>query len=580
MSKLENIILKGITASGGVSVGKAFLLDDDDICLIYREIPKNARENEKKRFDDAIEKTRQEFKEIYNKINDILGENYAHIADTHILILDDMNMRKDVYKLIEEGSNAEYAIFKVMDKVIRSFESIKDDYFKERKVDIQEVAKKILTNLLGKRKRSFRDLKENSIVVAHNLTPADTVTIKEKLIKGFITDVGGKTSHTAIMAQGLGIPAVVGLKVVSSQIKTGDTIILNGNTGEVILNPSAELLEKYQKEYDRQNEVIKELKKLKDLPIETLDKRSVLIFANIDNPDEVSSVLNNEAKGIGLYRTEFMYFNRNSIPCEQEHFEAYYRVVKEMSGYPTTIRTVDLGGDKLAKFGLLKLGREQNPFLGLRAIRLCLKYPDDIFIPQLRGILRASAFGKVRLMYPMISGLDELRDANKILQDVKQDLRKTNISFDEDMEVGTMIEIPSAAVIMDMIAKEVDFVSIGTNDLIQYTLAVDRINENVANIYNPMHPAVLRLIKHIIDNAHKEKIEVGMCGEMAGDPYYTPILLGFGLDEFSVSPFQVLKIKKVICGVSFEQARAISAKILKCGDKESISKIVSAIQMI
>jgi phosphotransferase system enzyme I (PtsI) len=579
MSKLENTILKGIAASEGVSVGKAFLLYDDDLYLTYREIPQNARLNEKKRFDNAIEKTRQEFKEIYNKINDILGENYAHITDTHILILDDVNMRKDVYKLIEDGTNAEYALFTVMDKVISSFELIKDDYFKERKVDIQEVAKKILANLLGKRKRSFIDLKENSIVVAHNLTPEDTVAIKEKLIKGFVTEIGGKTSHTAIMAQGLGIPAVVGLKVVSSQIKTGDTIILNGNTGEVILNPSAEILEKYQKEYDRQNEVIKNLKKLKDLPIETLDKHNALIFANIDNPDEVSSVLNNGAKGIGLYRTEFMYFNRSSMPSEQEHFEAYSKVVKEMSGYPTTIRTLDLGGDKFTKLGLLKLGQEQNPFLGLRAIRLCLKYPDDIFIPQLKGILRASAFGKVRLMYPMISGIDELRHANRILQDVKQELRKSNISFDEDMEVGTMIEIPSVAVIMDMIAKEVDFVSIGTNDLIQYTLAVDRINENVANIYDPMHPAILRLIKHIIDNAHKEKIEVGMCGEMAGDPYYTPILLGFGLDEFSVSPFQILKIKKVICDVSFEQVKAISDKILKCGDKESIMKMMNTIQI-
>jgi phosphotransferase system enzyme I (PtsI) len=273
-----------------------------------------------------------------------------------------------------------------------------------------------------------------------------------------------------------------------------------------------------------------------------------------------------------------MYFNRNTLPSEQEHFEEYYKVVKEMSGYITTIRTIDLGGDKFAKFGLLKVGAEQNPFLGLRAIRLCLKYPD-VFIAQLRGILRASAFGKIRIMYPMISSIDELRSANKILQDVKQDLRKSNIKFDENIQVGTMIEIPSAAVITDILAKEVDFVSIGTNDLIQYTLAVDRGNENVVNIYDPAHPAVLRLIKQIIDNAHKEKIEVAMCGEMAGDPLYTPILLGFGLDEFSVSPSQIFRIKKVVRNISFKEVKEITDKILQCSDKASISKMMSTIQV-
>ncbi|MDR0723670.1 MAG: phosphoenolpyruvate--protein phosphotransferase [Endomicrobium sp.] len=561
MSK-SNIILKGVSASIGIVIGEAFVLDEDEFCLIHREIPKNAIEGEKKRFDNALEKTRQELKEVYNKVNDVLGENYAHITDAHILILDDPAMKKDVYNLIENGINAEYAMFKVIEKIIRSFEAIKDDYFKERKVDVQEIGKKILANLLGKQKRNYANLKENSIVVAHNLTPADTVAIREKLVKGFVTDIGGKTSHTAIIAQGLGIPAVVGLKVASSQIRMGDMIILDGNAGEVILNPSDETLGKYQKDYDRQHEEIKELKKLRDLPVETLDKHTVSIFTNIDNSDEVSHALNNGAKGIGLYRTEFMYFNRNTLPSEQEHFEEYCKVVKEMSEYTTTIRTLDLGGDKFARFGLLKQGVEQNPFLGLRAIRLCLKYPD-VFISQLRGILRASAFGKIRIMYPMISGIDELRSANKILQDVKQDLRKSNIKFDENIQVGTMIEIPSAAVITDIIAKEVDFVSIGTNDLIQYTLAVDRGNEDVATIYDPMHPAVLRLIKHIIDNAHKEKIEVAMCGEMAGDPLYAPILLGFGLDEFSVSPSQILRVKKVIRSMSFKEAKELSDKILQ-----------------
>ncbi|MDR1418088.1 MAG: phosphoenolpyruvate--protein phosphotransferase [Endomicrobium sp.] len=576
MPKSKNIILKGVSASVGIIVGRAFVLDEDDFCLIYREIPKNRIENEKKRFDNAIEKTRQELKEVYNKVNNVLGEDYAHITNAHILILDDPSMKKNVYNLIEYGTNAEYALFKTIDKIIRSFDAIKDGYFKERKLDVQEIGKKILANLFGKQKRNYANLKENSIVVAHNLTPTDTVAIREKLVKGFVTDIGGKTSHTAIIAQGLGIPAVAGLKVASSKIRTGDMIILDGNAGEVILNPSDEVLEKYQKYYDRQHEEIEELRKLKDLPIETLDKHTTSIFANIDNSDEVSHALNSGAKGIGLYRTEFMYFNRNTLPSEQEHFEEYYKVVREMSEYTTTIRTIDLGGDKFAKFGLLNVSTEQNPFLGLRAIRLCLKYPD-VFITQLRGILRASAFGKIRIMYPMISSIEELRSANKILQDVKQDLRESNIKFDEDIQVGTMIEIPSAAVITDIIAKEVDFVSIGTNDLIQYTLAVDRGNENVVNIYDPTHPAVLRLIKQIIDSAHKENIEVAMCGEMAGDPLYTPILLGFGLDEFSVSPFQVLKIKKIIRSMSFKEVKEIADKILQCGDKKSISKIMSTL---
>ena len=400
-------------------------------------------------------------------------------------------------------------------------------------------------------------------MVAHNLTPSDTVTIKEKLVKGFATDIGGKTSHTAIVAQGLAIPAVAGLKVISSQVEADDIIIVDGNKGEVILNPSPETLVKYKKEYNVQFAIRKKLEKLKDLPAETIDNHKVLIFANIDNPDEVQTVLDSGATGIGLYRTEFMYFNRNTMPSEEEHFEKYSKVTEAMSPYPTIIRTIDLGGDKLTKMGLLNMEREANPFLGLRAIRLCLKYPD-IFINQLRGILKASAYGKIRLMYPMISTLTELHEANKILEKVKQDLKKENIKFDEEMDVGSMIEVPSAAMIIDAIAKEVDFVSIGTNDLIQYTIAVERVNENVASLYDPLHPTILRFIKHIIDESHKAGIGVGMCGEMASDPYYAPILLGFGLDEFSVASAQIPKIKRVIRSISFKNVQEVAEEIYYC----------------
>ena len=574
----KNIILKGVAASPGIAIGKVFLLEDDDYCLIQKEIPKNARAAEIKRLNEAVEKTRVEFKATYNKINEVLGENYAKIADVHLLILDDPVMKKDVVKMIEDGVNAEYAIYKVLDKIIRSFEIIEDEYFRERKQDIQDVGKKILGNLLGKQKKVISNIDEDSIVVSHNLTPADTVAIREKFVKAFATDIGGKTSHTAIVAQSLEIPAVVGLKSISASAAIpGSTIIVDGNQGLVILNPTDETIANYKREYDIQFAKSKELEKFKDLPAETLDKHSVQLLSNIDNPDEVKSVLNNGASGIGLYRSEFMFFNRNTMPSEEDHYQHYMKVAKMMMPYSVIVRSIDLGGDKLTNLGFLNMEAEQNPFMGLRAIRLCLKYPE-IFIEQLRGILRASSEGKIRLMYPMISGLEELREANKILEKVKKSLRSENIKFDEEMEVGAMIEVPSAAVVVDAIAKEVDFLSIGTNDLIQYTLAVDRVNENVAHLYDPLHPAILRLLKKIIDAGHDAGIDVGMCGEMAGDPHYTTILLGLGLDEFSVSPPQIPKIKKIIRSVSYADAKKAADELLQCNDKESISKVMKKVK--
>ncbi|MCL2334747.1 MAG: phosphoenolpyruvate--protein phosphotransferase [Endomicrobia bacterium] len=578
MAQNSNVVLKGVAASAGIVIGKAFLLEDDDFCLIERQLPRHVRAAELKRLEDALEKTRAEFRTAHDKINEVLGENYAKIADVHLLILDDPVMKNDVSKLINDGVNAEFAVYKVLDKIIASFDAMKDEYFRERKQDIQDVSKKIINNLLGKEKRTLASLNDDSIVIAHNLTPADTVAIREKFVKGFATDIGGKTSHTAIVAQGLEIPAVVGLKNISAQVKNGETVIVDGNKGEVILKPSEEIIEKYKKECTLQAERVKELAKLKDLPAETSDGHKVAILANIDNPHDMSSVNKNGAGGIGLYRSEFLFFNRNNMPSENEHYQNYGKVAKAAPDKEVVIRTIDLGGDKLAGMGLFDMQKEQNPFMGLRAIRLCLRYPE-IFIDQLKGILRASSANKnIKIMYPMISGLGELREANKILEKVKASLRAEKVKFNEDIEVGVMIEVPSAAVIVEEIAKEVDFISIGTNDLIQYTLAVDRVNENVAHLYDPLHPAILRLIKNIIDAGHSAGIKVAMCGEMAGDPDFTVVLLGLGLDEFSVSAPQIPKVKKVIRSVSFADSKAAAEEMLKCRDKEGIAKAMKKIK--
>ena len=568
--KQNNIILNGIAASSGVAIGKVFVLEEDEFLITKKEISGAQIKQELSRLKDAMEKTRLELVDNQKELNKMLGENYAKIADAHMLILNDPMIKNEIEKLVNKGVNAEYAIHKVVENFSKTFDMIDNEYFRERKHDLLDVAKKVMRNLLGKTKKNLTDLEEDSIIISKNLTPADTVNMKEVMLKGFVTEIGGKTSHTALVAQSLEIPAVVGLKDITRKVKQGMPIIVDGNLGLVILEPSKETIENYKREYEIQISNKKELEKFKDLPAVTTDGREVILGANIENPEEVRAVLRHGANAIGLYRSEFMYMSKKTMPTEEEHYQNYSKVAKRMMPYEVIIRTMDLGGDKIARLGLMNISREANPFMGLRAIRFCLKYPD-IFKTQLKGILRASVHGNIKIMYPMISRISEIRQANKILEQAKEELRKEGKKFKEDIEVGVMIEVPSAAVISDIIAKEVDFLSIGTNDLIQYTMAVDRVNADVAHLYTPMHPAILRLLKIIIDSAHAAGINVGMCGEMAGDPEYTAVLLGLGLDEFSMSAAQIPKVKKIIRSISKAEAKQLIEQLFKCTNMQEVN---------
>lgn len=567
--KQNNIILNGIAASSGVAIGKVFVLEEDEFLVEKKEVSGIQIKQELNRLKDAMDKTKIELEDNKKELSKVLGGNYAKIASAHLLILNDPMVKGEIIKMIKEGVNAEYAVHTVVEQFSKTFDSIDNDYFRERKHDLLDVAKKVMRNLFGKTKKSLDSLEEDSIVVAKTLTPADTVTMKEVLIKGFVTEIGGKTSHTALVAQSLEIPAVVGLKDITHQVKQGMTIIVDGNLGLVILDPSEETIDNYKREYEIQISNKKELEKFKDLPAVTTDGREVILGANIENPEESRSALRHGANAIGLYRSEFMYLSRKTMPTEEEHYQNYSKVAKMMMPYEVIIRTIDLGGDKIARLGLMNIGREANPFMGLRAIRFCLKYPE-IFKAQLKGILRASVHGNIKIMYPMISRISEIKEANRILEQAKEELRKEGKKFKEDIEVGVMIEVPSAAIISDVIAKEVDFLSIGTNDLIQYTMAVDRVNADVAHLYSPMHPAILRLLKIIIDSAHAAGKNVGMCGEMAGDPAYTVVLLGLGLDEFSMSAVQIPKVKKIIRSVSKSAAKTLVEQLLKCSNMHEI----------
>jgi len=563
-------MFKGIAASSGVSICKALVLKE-----VKYNIEKKNIEDVPKEIDSlhaALKLSREQLSNVKKITENKMGKDNAEIFEAHLLMLDDPELIGEIEgKIKNESLNAEFAVKSTVETFVSIFEQMDNEYMRERAADIRDIGKRLLNNLLGVVYRSISDLEDKCIIVTKDLTPSDTAQMDHEKVLGIVTDIGGSTSHSAIMARSLEIPAVVGLGNISEVVKEGDLLIIDGDEGLVIINPDIETLQRYKNKHEKNEQAKQELKKLMDTESITIDGRKVELAGNIGTPDNVLGVLKNGGEGIGLFRTEFLYMNKENFPSEEEQFNAYKAVLEGMRGKPVVIRTLDIGGDK--KLSYLSIDEEMNPFLGYRAIRLCLDR-KDIFKTQLRALLRASVYGNLKIMFPMISGLEELREAKAITWEVKQELIKEKIEVSEDIELGIMIEIPSAAVISDILAKEVDFFSIGTNDLIQYTVAVDRMNQKISYLYDPFNPAVLRLIKNVIDNAHKEGKWVGMCGEMAGDTRLTPVLLGFGLDEFSMSPSSILKVRKCITNFEYAKAKEVSDHILKLGTAREIENYI------
>jgi len=557
-----------------VAIGKALLFDSEELLIPQRPITEEQISSEILRLEEALIQTRHQILGIQRRLTDEMGQEHADIFNAHLLVLEDPVLREEVLNgLKTQRLNVEVIFNDAIRRHLRAFARAEDEYLRERTADIDDVRKRVLRNLLGRHPEILAQLDEPVVVVAHDLAPTETALMHKKHVLAFVTDIGGRTAHTAIMAKSLAIPAVVGVEVATKRMKRNELVVVDGLRGEVVVDPDPDTLRRYEREQRRLQEIDRQLLQLKDLPAETLDGYRIILSANIEVPDELPSVIAHGAAGIGLYRTEFFYLNRTDLPTEDEQFEAYKVVAEQIKPQPVIIRTVDLGGDKF--LSPLELPSEMNPFMGWRAIRFSLARPD-IFRIQLRSILRASAYGNLKLMFPMISGIDELRRAKEILQETQEDLTRQGIPFDQNLEVGVMIEVPSAALTCDLLAREVRFFSIGTNDLIQYALAVDRMNEKIAYLYEPTHPAVLRLIKHVIDAGHAAGLWVGMCGEMAGEPALALWLLGIGLDEFSTSPVQVPLIKKVIRSVERPFVQSIAEQAMGLQTSKEVEDFLTA----
>ncbi len=565
-------VLKGIGASSGIVIGRAFLVHRGMVSIPQKRIEPHQIAVEIKRFKRAIEKSKHQLRDIKEKILAEEVRRHFFILDVHLMILEDKMLIQDTIEVIKTRSiNAEWALDIIIGKLNAAFDTIEDEYLRERKNDVNYVIQRIFRNLVGRGHDDLASIKGDVIVVAHDLSPADTIQMNLNHVAGFVTDIGGRISHTAILSRSLGIPAVVGLEKATSVINGGDLLIIDGYVGTVIVNPDEVISEEYVEKREQIKSLEREVLKYAALPTETRDGYRIRMGANIELAEELPMAISHGAEGIGLYRTEILYLNREDIPSEEEQFQTYKSIVEGIAPSSAVIRTLDVGGDKfLSKYGY---NHEANPALGLRAIRFSLKEPH-IFKIQLRGILRASAFGKLKILFPMISGIAEIRNAKAILEEAKEGLIKEGIPFDEGIEVGAMIEIPSASVIADVLANEVDFLSIGTNDLIQYTLAIDRINKHVSYLYEHLHPAILRMIRGVVEAGHRAGIEVGICGEMAAEPAYILILLGLGLNELSMTPFYIPRVKKILRSSSYEEAKQLLDEVSRLSTAAEIEDSV------
>ena len=565
-------MLKGIATSSGIAIGKVYKLEQPKIVL--SEAKADVETNLKK-FDDALNKTISDIEAIKERASKRLAEEEPAIFDAHLMMAQDPEFKDQIIAMIKEGTNADQAAKSVSDSLVSMFESMDDPYFKERAADIKDVSFRLLCNLLGLTIPDLSSIDEEVIIVAEEMTPSDTAQLDKKYALGFVTEIGGKTSHAAIMAVALGLPAVVGCTGIMTSCKNGDMLILDAKEGAVIVNPSEAELKEYQQKRAEFLEEKQALQVLLDKPSITTDGHQVELVANIGSPKDMDNVISNGAEGVGLYRTEFLYMeSTDDFPSEEDQFEAYKVVLERAQGKRVVVRTLDIGGDK--KLPYFEFDPEMNPFLGYRAIRLCLDR-KDIFKVQVRALLRASVYGKLAIMFPMIATIDEFKNAKQFVLDTKEELLKEGVKVSDEIEIGMMVEIPASAVLADEFAKYADFFSIGTNDLIQYSMAADRMSEKVAYLYQPLNPAILRLVKMTIDGAHSQGKWCGMCGEMGGDPMAAPVLLGLGLDEFSMSASRILPTRKIITSLNKKEMEDLANKAIKCHTESEVSALVKEV---